>query len=164
MLLELSRMADGILRAFVTPVSTQILCNMCHFHYSDIITGAMMSQITCVAIVYSDTDKKNIQATCHWPLWREFTVHRWIPRTQRASNAENVSIWWRHHVEGNSLQTKNCFEQIIWKFLINHVRFIKKTKLNFWCIYFQTLEMYYIHVHTQLVSYLSANVDLCLHC
>ena len=58
MLLELSRMADGILRAFVTPVSTQILCNMCHFHYSDIITGAMMSQITCVAIVYSDTDKK----------------------------------------------------------------------------------------------------------
>ena len=27
----------------------------------------------------------------------EFTGDRWIP-TQRASNAENVSIWWRHHV------------------------------------------------------------------
>ena len=26
-----------------------------------------------------------------------FTGDRWFP-TQRASNAENVSIWWRHHV------------------------------------------------------------------
>ena len=26
----------------------------------------------------------------------EFTGDRWIPRT-KASNAENVSIWWRHH-------------------------------------------------------------------
>ena len=29
-------------------------------------------------------------------LWGEFTRRRWIP-TQRVSNAENVSIWWRHH-------------------------------------------------------------------
>ena len=32
----------------------------------------------------------------HWPLWGEFTGDRWIP-AQRASNAENVSIWWHHH-------------------------------------------------------------------
>ena len=31
--------------------------------------------------------KENIKAPSHWPLWGEF----------RASNAENVSIWWRHH-------------------------------------------------------------------
>ena len=35
----------------------------------------------------------------HWPLCGEFTGHRWIPSTQRASNAENVFLWWRHHVQ-----------------------------------------------------------------
>ena len=34
----------------------------------------------------------------HWCLWAgEFIGDRWIPR-KRASNAENVSIWWCHHV------------------------------------------------------------------
>ena len=32
----------------------------------------------------------------HWPMCGEFTGDRWIP-AQRASNAESVSIWWRHH-------------------------------------------------------------------
>ena len=41
--------------------------------------------------------KENIKAPRHWPLWGEFTDDRWIP-PQRASDAENVSIWWRHHV------------------------------------------------------------------
>ena len=36
--------------------------------------------------------KENIKA--HRPLWGEFTGE--FP-TQRSSNAENVSIWWRHH-------------------------------------------------------------------
>ena len=38
--------------------------------------------------------KENIKAPRHWALWGvtgEFS-------TQRASNVENVSIWWRHHV------------------------------------------------------------------
>ena len=39
--------------------------------------------------------KKNIKAPRHLPLWGEFTGDQWIP-TQRASNAEIVSIWWRH--------------------------------------------------------------------
>ena len=34
--------------------------------------------------------KENIKAPRHWPLWGEFPA-------QRTSNAENVSIWWRHH-------------------------------------------------------------------
>ena len=46
--------------------------------------------------VYSGTDQRNIKASRHWPLWGEFTCDRGSPRT-RASNAENVSIWWRHH-------------------------------------------------------------------
>ena len=32
--------------------------------------------------------KENIKAPCHWPLWGEFPG-------QRASNTENVPIWWR---------------------------------------------------------------------
>ena len=55
--------------------------------------SAMASQITSLMIVYStvysgaDQRKK---APCHWSLWGEFAA-------QRASNAEKVSIWWRHH-------------------------------------------------------------------
>ena len=49
--------------------------------------------------------KENIKAPRQWPLCGEFTGDRWIPRTiswpqfpaPRASNAENVFIWWRHH-------------------------------------------------------------------
>ena len=33
---------------------------------------------------------KNRKAPPHWPLWGEFPA-------QRASIAEKVSIWWRHH-------------------------------------------------------------------
>ena len=40
--------------------------------------------------------KENIKAPRHWPLCGEFTWSRWFP-AQRASNAENVPIWWRHH-------------------------------------------------------------------
>ena len=40
--------------------------------------------------------KESIKAPRHWPLWGEFTGDRSIPRT-KASNAENVSIWWCHH-------------------------------------------------------------------
>ena len=39
--------------------------------------------------------KENIKAPRHWPLRGESTGDRWIP-SQKASNAKNVSIWWRH--------------------------------------------------------------------
>ena len=41
--------------------------------------------------------KENIKAPRHWPLCGEFTETGEFP-AQMASNAENVSIWWRHHV------------------------------------------------------------------
>ena len=40
--------------------------------------------------------KVNIKAPRHWPLCGEFTGTGEFP-AQRASYAENVSIWWRHH-------------------------------------------------------------------
>ena len=39
---------------------------------------------------------KNTKALRHWPLCGEFTGSGEFP-AQRASYAENVSIWWRHH-------------------------------------------------------------------
>ena len=73
-----------------------------HFenHYNDVIMSAMVSQITSLTIVYSVAYSRRIKeytkAPRHWPLCGEFTGDRWIPRT-KASNVENVSIWWRHH-------------------------------------------------------------------
>ena len=40
--------------------------------------------------------KENIKAPRHWPLCGEFTGTGEFP-AQRASNAENVPIWLRHH-------------------------------------------------------------------
>ena len=79
-------------------------------HYNDVIMASMASQITSLTIVYSAVIraqiKENIKAPHHWPLCGEFTGDRWAgnsPGTgefpaQKASNAENVSIWWRHNV------------------------------------------------------------------
>ena len=55
---------------------------------------ALASQITSFTIVYwtvyTGADQENIKALRRWPVTGEFP-------TQMASNAENVSIWWRHH-------------------------------------------------------------------
>ena len=69
--------------------------------------GAMASRITGVSIVYStvcsDADQSKHQSSAslvfvggggggggNSPVTGEFPA-------QRASNAENISIWWRHH-------------------------------------------------------------------
>ena len=69
---------------------------------SDVIMGAMASQITNLAIVYSTVysgaDQRKHQSfrvtdLCvgNSPVTGEFPA-------QMASNAENVSIWWRNHI------------------------------------------------------------------
>ena len=40
--------------------------------------------------------KENIQTPRHWPLWEEPPVTGGFP-SQRISNAQNISISWRHH-------------------------------------------------------------------
>ena len=63
-------------------------------HYNDVIMSSMASQITSVSIVCPTGVQaqiiENIKAPSQWPLWGRFTE-------QRASNAENVPIWWGHH-------------------------------------------------------------------
>ena len=58
--------------------------------------SAMASQITGVTIVYTTKEsKKKFLVTCLCEANSLVTGE--IP-AQRASNAENVCIWWRHHV------------------------------------------------------------------
>ena len=69
----------------------------------------MASQITSLTVVYSTfiqtQIKENIKAPRHWPLCPgpgEFPA-------QRASYAENVSIWWRHRVMQFSCQRQDIY-------------------------------------------------------
>ena len=61
--------------------------------------GAMASQITSLTIVYltvySGADQRKHQSSATLA----FVIGE-VP-AQMDSNAENVSIWWRHHVDGN---------------------------------------------------------------
>ena len=70
-------------------------------HYNDVMMGIMASQITSLTIVCllnrlfrrdKKTSKLRVTGPCvgNSPVTGEFPV-------QMASNAENVSIWWRHH-------------------------------------------------------------------
>ena len=75
-------------------------------HYNDVIMGVTASQITSLTVVYStfysDASKKTsticVTGLCagNSPVTGEFPA-------PMASNAENVSIWWRHHVMGRSV-------------------------------------------------------------
>ena len=83
----------------------------------------MASQITSLTVVYStvysDADQRNIKAPRHWPLCGEFTGTGEFP-AQRASYAENVSIWWRHHV----LFISNVYAYITWFiYLVQHTTY-----------------------------------------
>ena len=71
-------------------------CSKCGYithHYNDGIMGAIASQITSLtivySIVYSDADQRKHQSSASLAF-----------ASQMASNAENVSIWWRHNDYG----------------------------------------------------------------
>ena len=73
---------------------------VCANHYNDVIMRVISSQITSLTIVYSTvysaqikkTTKLRVTGLCakNSPGTGEFPA-------QMASNAVNVSIWWRHH-------------------------------------------------------------------
>ena len=62
---------------------------------------AMASQITRITIinstVYSGADLGNMKSARHWHLCGNSPTTGEFP-AQMASNAESVSIWWRHPV------------------------------------------------------------------
>ena len=83
-------------------VRRHVLISHSYKHYDDVIMGAVASQITSITIVYSTvclfrcrsnkTSKLCVTGLCagNSPGTGEFPA-------QMASNAGNVSIWWRHH-------------------------------------------------------------------
>ena len=79
----------------VSNLCTYVLAGI--LHYNDAIMSGMAFQFTGVSIVClaicSGVDKKTLKVSCHWPFWGESTSGF---TSQRAGDAENVSIWWRH--------------------------------------------------------------------
>ena len=82
---------------FCLHLHSNLICEPVFFnlnHYNDVIMSAMASQITSIAIVYSTViysgaDQRKLQSSSS--LARVRGIHR----SQRASNAEKVSIWLR---------------------------------------------------------------------
>ena len=72
------------------------------FHYNDVIMGTMASQITSVAIVYSTVysgaDQRKHKSSASLAFCVGNSLGNGEFPAQMASNAESVSIWWRHHV------------------------------------------------------------------
>ena len=86
---------------------TENMSKFVNTHYNDVIMSAMTSQITSLTIVYSTvysrrrskkTSKLRVTGLCEGnsPVTGEFPA-------QKDSNAENVFIWWRHHVPTDCL-------------------------------------------------------------
>ena len=73
-------------------ISTRLVISSAPFipknngYYSDVIMSAMASQITFASIVYSTVcsgaDQRQHQSSASLAFVREFTGHRWIPRTK----------------------------------------------------------------------------------
>ena len=63
--------------------------------------GATASEITCLAIVYSDfysgADQRKHKSSASLAFAGNSPATGAFP-AQVASNSENVSIWWRHHI------------------------------------------------------------------
>ena len=81
-------------------------------HYDDVIMGAMASHITSLMIVYS-TVYSGADQSKHQNLRVIGLCGGNSPGTgkfpaQMASNAENVSIWWRHHHASISTMSANA--------------------------------------------------------
>ena len=70
-------------------------------HYIVVITGTIATEITSLTIVYStaysSAGQREHQSSASLAFVRGIHRDGEFP-SQRASNAENVSIWWRHHV------------------------------------------------------------------
>ena len=87
--------ATNLRRASAATGERRIETGYGHIHHNDVIMSAMAPQIT---IVYSTVrrskkmSKLRVTGLCegNLPVTGEFP-------SQRASNADNVSIWWRHH-------------------------------------------------------------------
>ena len=72
------------------------------FHYNDVTMAATASLITSLTIVYStvysSADQRKHQSSAPLAFCAGNSPETGEFPAQMASSAENVSIWWRHHV------------------------------------------------------------------
>ena len=86
------------MRACISEVSWDVwkLSNLLQ-HCNDVIMGAMASQITSLSNVYSTVYSGAAQRKQSKLRIRGLCAGNSPVTAQVASNAENISIWWRHH-------------------------------------------------------------------
>ena len=102
-------------------------------YYDDVIMSAMASKITngCLLkrLFRPAQIKENIKAPRHWPLWGELT-------DDRASNAENFSIWWRHHHQLDpNVNVAVKFESKYSNFLSRNFTLFRPRCMYVWILY-----------------------------
>ena len=83
-------------------------------HYGDVVMGTVASQIISLTIVYSTVysgaDQRKHQSFASLAFVRGITGE--FP-AQMASNEENVSIWWRHHVFIALLMRRSSIQEYV---------------------------------------------------
>ena len=95
------------------------------YHYNDVIMDTIGSQITSPTIVYStiysDADQRKHQSSASLAFEGGNSPRTGEFPEQMVSNAENVSIWWRHHVYTSPKQyiVKVPYPNITYKHLFN---------------------------------------------
>ena len=125
------------------------------YHYCDVIMGAVASQITSLTIVYptvySGADKKKKHQSSAWLAFVRGIYRRPVTGefpAQRASSAENISIWWRHHMAPYS----KCMGEIEGPFLYQ-LLYLSQFDLGesqarwpvlWWGVWLSTLPMIYV--------------------
>ena len=77
-------------------------CTLCkEKHYNDVIMSTIASQITSFTIVYSTVysgaDQRKHESSASLAFFAGNSLGTGEFPAQMVSNAENVSIWWRHH-------------------------------------------------------------------
>ena len=79
----------------------KVALNYIMSHYNDVIMSAMTFQITSASIVYSTVcsaaDQSKHQSSASMAFVRGIHRRPVDSSHKKASNTENVSIWWRHH-------------------------------------------------------------------
>ena len=95
-------------------------------YYSDVIMGAMASQITIVSIVYSTVcsraDQRKHKAPRHRHLWGEFTGDRWIPLTKGQYRGK-LFHWLTSSCDINKIKQNTTNDvYILRNVLYNHVK------------------------------------------
>ena len=103
----------NITRQYMEFVRWKVLIEVVHIlhHYYDVIMGAMASQITSLnSTVSSGADQSNHQSSAPFAFVENSPGTGEFP-AQMVSTAENVSIWWRHHVILNMRKIEICLLQ-----------------------------------------------------